>query len=244
MTALRVYSIHFHSRDCGGLNKYGPYRVMCLDASPVGSGAISAIIIFIILMLSIRSAKYSLALMGVVEFGIFINLALNFIMAVPVNFMAYIIISSVQMGATVDYAILLATKFKRNMATMPVKQACYKAAKDSTLSILTSATILGALCLAVCAITTNAIISQVTLLIGRGAIISAILILFVLPSLLIAITRKPPTNNDIFTKIRAKIATKKGKNDKQCAVVAQETVGETIDISDSQVNENNDKINI
>ena len=182
--------------------------------------------------------------MGVVEFGIFINLALNFIMAVPVNFMAYIIISSVQMGATVDYAILLATKFKRNMATMPVKQACYKAAKDSTLSILTSATILGALCLAVCAITTNAIISQVTLLIGRGAIISAILILFVLPSLLIAITRKPPTNNDIFTKIRAKIATKKGKNDKQCAVVAQETVGETIDISDSQVNENNDKINI
>ena len=205
--------------------------------------AISAIIIFIILMLSIRSAKYSLALMGVVEFGIFINLALNFIMAVPVNFMAYIIISSVQMGATVDYAILLATKFKRNMATMPVKQACYKAAKDSTLSILTSATILGALCLAVCAITTNAIISQVTLLIGRGAIISAILILFVLPSLLIAITRKPPTNNDIFTKIRAKIATKKGKNDKQCAVVAQETVGETIDISDSQVNENNDKIN-
>ena len=64
-----------------------------------------------------------------------------------------------------------------------------------------------------------------------------------LPSLLIAITRKPPTNNDIFSKIRAKIATKKGKNDKQCAVVAQETVGETIDISDSQVNENNDKIN-
>ena len=82
--------------------------------------AISAVIIFLILMFSIRSAKYSLALMGVVEFGIFINLALNFIIQTPVNFMAYIIISSVQMGATVDYAILLATKFKRNMATMPV----------------------------------------------------------------------------------------------------------------------------
>ena len=145
---------------------------------------ISAIIIFIILMLSIRSAKYSLALMGTVEFGIFINLALNFIFNTPVNFMAYIIISSVQMGATVDYAILLATKFRRNMASMPVKEACVKAVKDSSLSILTSATILGALCLAVYAITTNAIIGQVTLLIGRGAIISAFLILFVLPAIL------------------------------------------------------------
>lgn len=170
---------------------------------------ISAIIIFIILMLSIRSAKYSLALMGTVEFGIFINLALNFIFNTPVNFMAYIIISSVQMGATVDYAILLATKFRRNMASMPVKEACVKAVKDSSLSILTSATILGALCLAVYAITTNAIIGQVTLLIGRGAIISAILILFVLPAILIAITRKPPTNNDIFHKLKVKIDKKK-----------------------------------
>ena len=109
--------------------------------------------------------------MGTVEFGIFINLALNFIFNTPVNFMAYIIISSVQMGATVDYAILLATKFRRNMASMPVKEACVKAVKDSSLSILTSATILGALCLAVYAITTNAIIGQVTLLIGRGAIV-------------------------------------------------------------------------
>ena len=83
------------------------------------------------------------------------------------------------------------------MASMPVKEACVKAVKDSSLSILTSATILGALCLAVYAITTNAIIGQVTLLIGRGAIISAFLILFVLPAILIAITRKPPTNNDI-----------------------------------------------
>ncbi len=170
---------------------------------------ISAIIIFIILMLSIRSAKYSLALMGTVEFGIFINLALNFIFNTPVNFMAYIIISSVQMGATVDYAILLATKFRRNMASMPVKEACVKAVKDSSLSILTSATILGALCLAVYAITTNAIIGQVTLLIGRGAIISAFLILFVLPAILIAITRKPPTNNDIFHKLKVKLDNKR-----------------------------------
>lgn len=170
---------------------------------------ISAIIIFIILMLSIRSAKYSLALMGTVEFGIFINLALNFIFNTPVNFMAYIIISSVQMGATVDYAILLATKFRRNMASMPVKEACVKAVKDSSLSILTSATILGALCLAVYAITTNAIIGQVTLLIGRGAIISAFLILFVLPAILIAITRKHPTNNDIFHKLKVKLDNKR-----------------------------------
>ena len=78
------------------------------------------------------------------------------------------------------------------------------------------------MCLAVCAITTNAIIGQITLLIGRGAIISALLILFVLPALLIAITRKPPTNDDIFHKIRLKIGSKlqSKRNKKQVAMVA------------------------
>ncbi len=204
---------------------------------------ISAIIIFIILMLSIRSAKYSLALMGTVEFGIFINLALNFIFNTPVNFMAYIIISSVQMGATVDYAILLATKFRRNMASMPVKEACVKAVKDSSLSILTSATILGALCLAVYAITTNAIIGQVTLLIGRGAIISAFLILFVLPAILIAITRKPPTNNDIFHKLKVKIDKKKESKKLAKAGIVNEQTQINIEIEGKAITDNcNEKV--
>ncbi len=204
---------------------------------------ISAIIIFIILMLSIRSAKYSLALMGTVEFGIFINLALNFIFNTPVNFMAYIIISSVQMGATVDYAILLATKFRRNMASMPVKEACVKAVKDSSLSILTSATILGALCLAVYAITTNAIIGQVTLLIGRGAIISAFLILFVLPAILIAITRKPPTNNDIFHKLKVKIDKKKESKKLAKAGIVNEQMQINIEIEGNAITDNcNEKV--
>lgn len=204
---------------------------------------ISAIIIFIILMLSIRSAKYSLALMGTVEFGIFINLALNFIFNTPVNFMAYIIISSVQMGATVDYAILLATKFRRNMASMPVKEACVKAVKDSSLSILTSATILGALCLAVYAITTNAIIGQVTLLIGRGAIISAFLILFVLPAILIAITRKPPTNNDIFHKLKVKIDKKKESKKLAKAGIVNEQTQINIEIEGNAITDNcNEKV--
>ena len=204
---------------------------------------ISAIIIFIILMLSIRSAKYSLALMGTVEFGIFINLALNFIFNTPVNFMAYIIISSVQMGATVDYAILLATKFRRNMASMPVKEACVKAVKDSSLSILTSATILGALCLAVYAITTNAIIGQVTLLIGRGAIISAFLILFVLPAILIAITRKPPTNNDIFHKLKVKIDKKKESKKLAKAGIVNEQTQINIEIEGNAIADNcNEKV--
>ncbi len=204
---------------------------------------ISAIIIFIILMLSIRSAKYSLALMGTVEFGIFINLALNFIFNTPVNFMAYIIISSVQMGATVDYAILLATKFRRNMASMPVKEACVKAVKDSSLSILTSATILGALCLAVYANTTNAIIGQVTLLIGRGAIISAILILFVLPAILIAITRKPPTNNDIFHKLKVKIDKKKESKKLAKAGIVNEQMQINIEIEGNAITDNcNEKV--
>lgn len=173
---------------------------------------VSALIILVILLLTIKSFKYSIALMGVVELGIFVNLGICYLMKTPVNFMAYIIISSVQMGATVDYAILQTMKFKSNMATMPKKDACVKAVKDSTLSILTSALILGCLCFAVNLICSNAIIAQVTMLIGRGALISAGLILFVLPSVLLAITNKMPKNQSYAKMLKQKLHKKRNKN--------------------------------
>lgn len=170
---------------------------------------ISAAIIFIVLLITVRSLKYSLTLIGVVELGIVMNIAISYFLRKPINFMAYIIISSVQLGATIDYAILYTVKFKRYTQFMTVKQATYNALKDSYLPILTSATILAGVCFSVFFISSNQIIGEITMLIGRGAIISCLLVLLVLPSILIMITRRVRPPNGILNTL--KIGTKKRK---------------------------------
>lgn len=149
---------------------------------------VSVLIILVVLLLTLRSAKYSAALIGVVELGILINIAISYFMKQPINFMAYIIISSIQLGATIDYAILYTVKFQRNSQTMSVKEASFKALKESGVSILTSATVIAAVCISVFLMASNQIVGEITLMIGRGAIISCLLVLFVLPALLITIT--------------------------------------------------------
>lgn len=151
---------------------------------------LSVVIILVILLFTIKSFKFSLALVGLVELGIFVNLAVCFLMKEAVNFMSYLIISSVQLGATIDYAILYAVNYKRNLATMGKKTAAYNAIKQSALSVITSAGIIAGVCLTVNAIASNYIIAQITNLIGRGAIISAVFVMVVLPGLLMMLTRK------------------------------------------------------
>ena len=105
-----------------------------------------------------------------------------------INFMAYIILSSIQLGATVDYAILFTVKYKNYLGALPARQAAYKGLTESGVSILTSVAILAGCCLSVSLITSNRIVSEITMLIARGAIISGILVLVLLPALLIMFT--------------------------------------------------------
>lgn len=151
---------------------------------------VSILIILVILLFTLKSFRESILLLAVIEFGILINLAINYFMGQAVNFMAYIIISSIQLGATVDYAILLTVRYKRLAETMPHKEAIFRAVKESALSIVTSASIIFGACLSVALITSNQIISEVTMLIARGAVISGILVLVALPSLLVVFARK------------------------------------------------------
>lgn len=151
---------------------------------------VSIIIILLVLLFTLRSLKLSAILILVVEAGIFINLALSSFMGDKINFMAYIIISSIQLGATIDYAILYTVKFKQNLETLGVKESSFKAVRESGSSILTSTAIIAGVCFAVYFISSNRIVGEITLLIGRGAIISSILVLFVLPALVMMVTRK------------------------------------------------------
>lgn len=145
---------------------------------------ISAAIIFVILLLSFRSFKLSTLLLLVIELGIWINLSIVTLAGITINFMSYLIISSVQLGATVDYAILAASKYKevRGEGCNDIKKAIVEGFKRAMPSILVSASVLMSVCIAVFFVSSNMIISEITILIACGAAMSTFLVLFLLPA--------------------------------------------------------------
>lgn len=147
---------------------------------------ISALIIFLIMCVTFRSIKSSLILLLVIELGIWINLSIVTLLGSAINFMTYVIISSVQLGATVDYAILAMSKYReaKEDGCKDTKQALIEGFRRATPSILVSAAILIAVCVSVYAVSSNLIIGQVTMLIAAGALMSTLLVLFLLPAVL------------------------------------------------------------
>lgn len=160
---------------------------------------LSAVIIFIILLATFRSFLLSVILLMVIEAGIFFNLALVYFTSLiavtypaistvfvsEINFMSYIIVSAIELGATVDYAILLTSKYKEERAKgadpdKAIRNGIYRAAPGVT----TSAAILIAVCLAVHFVTSNAIVGQITELIARGTFFSYVLTFTLLPAIL------------------------------------------------------------
>ncbi|MDE5618268.1 MAG: MMPL family transporter, partial [Clostridia bacterium] len=160
---------------------------------------LSAVIIFIILLFTFRNVVTSVILLAVIEGGIFFNLALVYFTSViaatypaistvfvsKINFMSYIIVSAIELGATVDYAILLTSKIEEEKAKgvapiTAIKNGIYRAVP----SVTTSAAILIAVCLAVKFVTSNIIVSQITELIARGTLFSYILTFTLLPAIL------------------------------------------------------------
>ena len=151
---------------------------------------ISVAIIFVVLLLSFRNLVYPFMLVLLIELGTWINFSLSTIFGQSLNFLAYIVVGAIQLGATVDYAILVTHKYRAlRMEGKDPMMAAYESGTSCTMSILTSASILVAACASVTLISSNAVIKEVTMMCMRGAAISTILVLFVLPSLLACTSR-------------------------------------------------------
>ncbi len=142
-------------------------------------------LIAIILAISFRSLSIPILLILVIQLAIWINLSIPFISGKPVYFLTSIFISAIQLGTTVDYAILLTTRYKENLATLEPTEAMQKTIKDTGQSIFTSALILFAGTLGITLISKIQTTSELTNMIGRGALISMAIIFFGLPSLLL-----------------------------------------------------------
>lgn len=152
---------------------------------------LSALIIFLILLLTYKEFSLAFILLFVIELGIWINLsivtAMGLFFGLKINFMSYLIISAVQLGATVDYAILIASKYKEAKASGERNEAkaIIGAVKTASTSILVSASILICICLAVFFATSNLIIGEITLLIAAGSAMSTLLVVTLLPAIMI-----------------------------------------------------------
>ncbi len=145
---------------------------------------LSIAFVFAILVFNFKSIILPVILTLVIEASIWINLTVPYFAGSDLYYIGYLIISSVQLGATIDYGILFTDRYREYRKQMGKKRAAMKTIQSCTMSILTSASILTVAGIVLGAISTNGVLSQLGILIGRGAVISFILVIFVLPGLL------------------------------------------------------------
>ena len=147
---------------------------------------ISIVAIFIIIAIVMRSISLPFILIIVIEAAIFINLGLSYFLGQRLAFIAPICISTIQLGATVDYAILMTTRYNHERVNGKDKREAAKIAlKTSIPSIIVSGAVLFAATMGVAAYSRADMISSLTMLMARGAVISIIAVPAFLPPLLV-----------------------------------------------------------
>lgn len=141
--------------------------------------------IFIIILLIFKSITLPIILVSVIEFAIFINMGIPYYTGTVVPFISSIVIGTIQLGATVDYAILMTTRYKKERLRGSGKKASVSIAhKVSMQSIIVSALSFFAATIGVGVFSSIDMISSLCMLMARGALISMVVVLTILPSML------------------------------------------------------------
>ncbi len=168
-------------------NLYDMKSIVQKDNVYVNLIAIAAI--FAVLLLTFRSLTLPFLLVLTIEAGIWINLAVPYFNGTPINFLGYLVLSTIQLGATVDYAILLTHTYLRNRQTMRKRAAMHRALGASFRSILVSTLTLSTAGFVLRATSTNSAIADIGVLLGRGTLLSFSMVLAFLPTLLLLFDR-------------------------------------------------------
>lgn len=145
----------------------------------------SILAIGLVLVIMFRSATIPIALLLSIEISIWINLAIPYFMGTSIQYIGYLVISSIMLGATVDYTIILTRGYLEERKTLPPREACIKGISRNAITILTSGTILTVCGALIGAISSNGVIAELGTLVGRGAAIAAVLTFLFLPALLV-----------------------------------------------------------
>ncbi len=145
---------------------------------------VSILAIFIIIMIVFKSIILPVLLVAVIEFAIFVNMAIPYYMGVSLPFVASIVIGSIQLGATVDYAILMTSRYqKERQRGRDKREAISIAHKTSSLSIITSGLSFFAATFGITCYSKVDMIGSICTLLSRGAIISMLVVILILPAM-------------------------------------------------------------
>ena len=165
----------------------GPLTADLIDITDQDFKTVSAVsigIIFVIILVLFKSISLPVILVGVIEFAIFVNMGIPYYTGTKLPFVASIVIGTIQLGSTVDYAILMTTRYKRERNHGANKHDAITTAHSvSAQSIMVSALSFFAATIGVGLYSNIDMISSLCILMARGALISMVVVIFVLPSM-------------------------------------------------------------
>lgn len=150
---------------------------------------IAVVAIFVVLLITFKSAILPFILVLTIEAGIWINLAIPYFSGTKINFLGYLVLSTIQLGATVDYAILLTNTYLSNRKLMLKHEAMSESLGSAFKSILVSALTLSTAGFTLYLTSSNSYTADIGLLLGRGTLLSLGMVVCFLPTLLLVFDR-------------------------------------------------------
>lgn len=146
---------------------------------------LSALFVIVVLLFTFQSAALPVLLISVIQGSIWINFSFPAVTGQPLYFLGYLIVNAIQMGANIDYAIVISSHYQEKRVLMPSRQAIVEALNASFPTVFTSGGIMVASGLLIGNLSAQPVVSIMGVCLGRGTIISIFLVLCVLPAILV-----------------------------------------------------------
>ncbi len=146
---------------------------------------LTVLFVAVILLFTFKSAGMPVLLVLTIQGSIWINFTFQYLMNTPVMFLSYLIVSAIQMGATIDYAIVITNRYMELKQFMPIKEAIQEALNQAFPTIITSGSILASAGILIGQLSSDPTIASIGICLGRGTLISIVLVMCVLPQTLL-----------------------------------------------------------
>ena len=148
-------------------------------------GVLTIVFVILVLMFTFKSSGLPVLLILVIQGSVWINFSFPYLMKEDLFFLSYLVVSSIQMGANIDYAIVIANRYVELKQTMPLKDAVVESLNEAFPTIVTSGTILASAGISIGLLSSNPAIASIGVCLGRGTIISIFLVMGILPQILL-----------------------------------------------------------
>ncbi len=146
---------------------------------------LTAVFVMVILLFTFQSAGIPVLLVVTIQGSIWINFSIPYLQGDVVYFLGYLVVSAIQMGATIDYAIVITSRYMELKTYMPIKEAIVESLNESFPTIVTSGSMMVASGFIISAVSSNPVVAAIGLALGRGTLTSIALVLFALPQTLL-----------------------------------------------------------